>query len=166
MGLNKANHTSTRREDWGTPKWLFDDLNEIFNFKLDLSAREDNALCKNFISPEANFFTYHNTEIDSLTNGGWSWCNPPYGRKGCKEWVEKLVRINNVVFLIPASVGAKWFEPVWRNADFIYFFTGRLTFEGAPSPAQFDSCLAIKGNATILQIFELRKMEKGWLVCP
>ena len=141
MPNNKANHTDTRREDWGTPQWLFSVLDSIFHFEIDLAANECNAKCNSYISEDYNFFKVYKT----LKGSPWKWCNPPYSRSGCGKWVDALMQLDKVVALLPASVCTKWFMPIWNYADMVVILKGRLRHEGAPGSAQFGSCLAIKG---------------------
>ena len=146
MSKNVHHDPSIRREDWETPQWLFSFLRDAcgFNFEIDLAARIDNAKCRIFLDEQDDFLRkgHHNT--------GWAWCNPPY-KKGGREmakWSEALMRVPSVVALVPASVGAGWFQPFWDRARFICFLRGRLKFEisGEPTgPAPFDCALVIKG---------------------
>jgi len=167
MKNSLKNLTSTRREDWETPKWLFDFLNGEcqFNFSIDLAATKDNRLCSNYVSPENDFlklgadgvknnlFWFHN--FDRY----WCWCNPPYGPRGLSSWIKPLLEIDNIVALVPASVGAKWFTPIWQQSDVIVFLKKRLKFGNAEAGAMFDSALFLKGNLlTRDMVKELKKI--------
>jgi hypothetical protein len=44
MSLN-AGMMSSNRDDWETPKWLFDRFAAIFNFQLDAAASAANTKC-------------------------------------------------------------------------------------------------------------------------
>lgn len=179
MSKNECNYTETRREDWETPQWLFDGLNEIFDFHVDLAAHRFNTKCKEWISRggagfEDTFYVYEgglfnddllNIKIEYFPHDRWSWCNPPYGRNGCGDWMDRILQVPNTVSLIPASVGSKWFkEQCWDKADVIVFLHGRLTFEGAPCTAQFDSCLVVKGD--ILTQWQIDKLARFGRVVP
>lgn len=39
---------SHERDDWPTPQWLFDELNEEFHFDMDPCATAENAKCINY----------------------------------------------------------------------------------------------------------------------
>ena len=39
---------SSKRQDWTTPKYLFDELNKEFNFTLDPCCSINTAKCKKF----------------------------------------------------------------------------------------------------------------------
>ena len=71
---------SSNTAEWATPQWLFDLLNDEFNFDLDVCSTDENAKCKN-----------HYTEENDGLSKPWKgnvWCNPPYGRDIVK-WVKK-----------------------------------------------------------------------------
>ena len=72
---------SSKTDLWATPQDFFDNLNQEFDFNLDVCALPENAKCKNYYTPE----------VDGLSQqwGGRVWCNPPYGREIAK-WVQKV----------------------------------------------------------------------------
>lgn len=152
MPNNEYNPKENRREDWETPDWLFNHLHKIFDFFIDLAANKDNAKLVRFITEEIDFFrvlkTYRESKDEYFKR--WKWCNPPYKShsKGAKDWVESLLSLDGIVVLLPASVGAKWFSSVWGKSSAILFLNKRLKYKGAPDTAQFDNCLAIRGNLT------------------
>jgi phage N-6-adenine-methyltransferase len=126
------------KQDWNTPKVLFDKLNKEFNFKWDLAASKENTLCKN----------YYTKETDGLKQNwiGVCWCNPPYGDKNSKmvDWIKKAYldtynRLDlTVVMLIPARTNTKWFHNYCMKADEVRFICGRPKFgdskHGLPQP--------------------------------
>jgi len=169
MSNNKVNNTDTRREDWGTPDWLFKYLDGPagFNFGIDLAARKSNALCEFWIGGKEDALSLSAVQFRELGKAAgvdvesrWAWCNPPYGPRGLGKWTAMLTTVpKNVVALIPASVGAKWFRPFWDNATVIVLVAKRLRFDGAPAGAQFDSALFIKGDKlSFAQIEDLKRI--------
>lgn len=147
MSLNAYNSSSTRREDWCTPDWLFNKLDAIFDFKIDLAANGENTKCGLYVN---DFFgCYLNSSIKNDYSQVWKWCNPPYNRD-ISYWVNSLLSLTRIVVLLPANVGAKNFSGVWSKADAIWFLNKRLSFKGAKWCAKFDSCIAIKGHYPIL----------------
>jgi len=131
------NRTETRREDWSTPKELFDYLDTYFGFEVDLAADGVNTKCDMFYNLEIDFFRQ-----PVLRNR--CWCNPPYGRDHNKIWPIRLMEYPNIVVLHQASVGANWFQVFFEKSDLICFPKGRIQFEGAPAKAQFDSVLVVR----------------------
>jgi phage N-6-adenine-methyltransferase len=71
---------SSKTDMWETPKDLFEKLNSVHNFTLDVCAIKENAKCKKYFTPE----------IDGLKQEwkGTCWMNPPYGRE-IGKWVAK-----------------------------------------------------------------------------
>lgn len=135
-------HFSSKTDLWSTPNDLFNELNQEFNFTLDVCATPENAKVP-------KFFT---REIDGLAqswDGQRCWMNPPYGRE-ISKWVKKASESEFVVALLPARTDTRWFH------DYIYkkretrFFKGRLKFGGAQNSAPFPSMLVVFDNRKVL----------------
>lgn len=140
MSVNKGLFSSNK-DDWRTPKWLFNALHNHFKFDLDVCSDEKNALSPKYYTKE-----------NSCLNKNWETCNfmnPPYGRE-ISKFVEKAYdewRNNNctIVALLPARTDTKWFHHyIYQIAD-ITFIKGRLKFEGGEklAPAPFPSMIVI-----------------------
>jgi site-specific DNA-methyltransferase (adenine-specific) len=128
---------SSASYEWETPQELFDQLDEIFHFTLDVCATTLNAKCEEY------FYRTINGLSQSWDNN-ICWMNPPYGdpeypckpnckKKKCQErgyhiseyvpgirdWVEKAYKESRspfciVVALLPARTDTKWFQGyVW-----------------------------------------------------
>ena len=70
MPINPALFSSVT-DQWATPQWLFDALNEQFHFSVDVCALPHNAKCPKYYTPD-----------DNGLNQEWRgicWMNPPYG---------------------------------------------------------------------------------------
>jgi site-specific DNA-methyltransferase (adenine-specific) len=138
-------HFSSDKEDWRTPEWLFKELDEEFNFDLDLFASADNALCDNWMDDAFN------THWESKTA---AFGNPPYSKKSpttwdfvrlAYDWCYEVPHDQRVasVLLVPARTDTKvWHELIFRRAE-IRFIDGRLHFSGANSGAPFPSAIVI-----------------------
>lgn len=133
-------HFSSNKLDWGTPRYVFDAVNRIHNFTLDVAADESNALCESFI----------NAEDDCLSQdwiGDICWMNPPYGRgivKFMKKAYEQSLLGVKVCCLVPARTDTEWWHEYAMKGD-IYFYRGRIKFVGAESSAPFPSSLVSFG---------------------
>lgn len=131
---------SSEREDWPTPQYLFDYLDEIFHFTLDVCANSYNHKVSR----------YFDEKTDGLKQD-WSkdvsFMNPPYGRK-IPLWIKKAKETASrggvVVALIPARTDTQWWGDV-MSASEIWFIQGRVTFEGASGPAPFPSAIVVWG---------------------
>lgn len=106
-------HFSSKSNEWYTPQYLFDELNEKYQFTLDPCASHENAKCDK----------YFTIEDDGLTKD-WSkdivFMNPPYGRN-IKHWIKKAyeesVKGATVVCLIPARTDTTyWHDYIFNNA--------------------------------------------------
>lgn len=127
---------SSKKEDWETPKELFDKLNEKFKFTLDVASSEENKKCNK----------YYTKKEDGLLQN-WDdeivWCNPPYGKE-IGKWVEKASKCRSlVVMLLPSRTDTRWFHDYIYQKTEIYFIKGRLKFVGAKSSAPFPSMIVI-----------------------
>ena len=73
-------HFSSATDLWATPQDFFDELNNEFNFDLDVCANDENAKCAK----------YYTAENDGLAQDwkGTCWMNPPYGRE-IGKWMRK-----------------------------------------------------------------------------
>lgn len=131
---------SSKTDLWETPKDLFDELNNEFQFTLDVCATPENAKCDKFYTKEQ----------DGLKHPwkGTVWCNPPYGR-GIGQWVMRAlfasVSGSTVVMLLPARTDTKWFHDYIykRNNVEIRFIRGRLKFGGSKNSAPFPSMVVV-----------------------
>ena len=162
----------TGNGEYSTPQWLFDKLDSIFNFTVDLCATKKNAKCEKY---------YSRLKKNSFKKkwSGVGWCNPPYGspqnpcasncsKKTCEkrgfhldeywpgiiDWVERGVKQtqkhrSTVVFLAPARTETEWFNVVWNHATAICFVSGRLNFnehDQKLTTAPFPSVIFVFGE--------------------
>ena len=133
-------HFSLKSNEWYTPQYLFDELNEKYQFTLDPCASHENAKCDK----------YFTIEDDGLMKD-WSkdivFMNPPYGRN-IKHWIKKAyeesVKGATVVCLIPARTDTTyWHDYIFNNAYNIKFLKGRIKFGGAVNSAPFPSAIVV-----------------------
>ena len=132
---------SSKKDDWTTPKALFDELNDEFHFTVDLCADDSNHLCD-------KYYTKENSGFDAILTGERVFCNCPYGKKSTSDWIKKCATCDAelVVLLIPARTDTIAFhEYIYHKAE-IRFLKGRLKFGGSPNPAPFPSMICIWRN--------------------
>ena len=150
----------TRLEDWETPLGLYNKLDKVFDFTVDLAANEKNHRATEWMGPGG--FVEDTLAVDVakyLPADEWAWCNPPYARKVNGKWATKLMEAPSVVALVPVSTGSQWFRPYW-DATAICWVGGRLRFGGAPGTAQFDSALVVKGSLNDDQLDVLSELGR------
>ncbi|EMW7813728.1 DNA N-6-adenine-methyltransferase [Acinetobacter baumannii] len=122
---------------WATPQNLFDAIDQIFNFDLDVCALPENAKCERYFTPE----------LDGLKQEwtGTCWMNPPYGRE-ISLWIEKAVETANnghtVVGLLPVRTDVVWWQEHILHRE-IHYIKGRLKFGGSKHNAPFGCALVV-----------------------
>jgi len=130
-------HFSSESAEWETPQDLFDELNDIYNFELDVCATDKNTKCDR----------YYTKRDDGLSQDwtGVCWMNPPYGReigKWIKKAYESSLRGSTVVCLIPSRTDTAWWHDYCMNGE-ITFIRGRLKFGGCKNSAPFPSAIVV-----------------------
>ncbi len=132
-------HSSSEKV-YVTPAYLFEPLDKMFHFQLDVAASKENAKCK-------LYFTKARNGLEQSWMPGPVWCNPPYGRE-VGEWcakavIEKALHSVLTVMLLPYRPDTGWYrEFVCRHA-FERPLDQRVVFEGETNGAPFPSFLAI-----------------------
>jgi phage N-6-adenine-methyltransferase len=118
-------------DDRGTPPELFDPLNAVHRFTMDVAAAPHNAKCS----------TYY-TQVDNGLAQPWMgsvWCNPPYSNLldwVSKAWAEWETGVpSTIVMLLPANrPEQRWWqehvEPYRDNGGplAVRFLAGRPRF--------------------------------------
>ena len=136
---------SHKSDEWATPKALFDELNNEFDFTLDPCATDGNHLCD-------KYYTIHDDGLKHDWKGERVFCNPPYSK--ISDWCEKAFYESKsegtiVVMLMPSRTDTKYFHDYIYNRTEIRFVKGRLKFGGGNSSAPFPSMIVIWRGAKI-----------------
>lgn len=153
--MNKGMYTSDK-DDWTTPRDLFNFLNNRFSFTLDPCSTHENALCD-------TFFTKTTCGLDQSWKGHRVFMNPPYGRE-IKKWVQKAwseAQDNNalVVGLLPARTDTEWWNLYVDGHADIHFIAGRLKFSGAKNSAPFPSAIVVWYGQPIIKYQNFNDVE-------
>lgn len=124
----------SEKQNWKTPKEIFNNLNQEFKFDFDPCPSNPDFDGLKIEWKQSNFV------------------NPPYKikeqdafiKKGLEEWKKG----KTVVFLLPARTDTKRFhELLLPNATEIRFLKGRLFFDDQKYPAPFPSMIVVfKGD--------------------
>ncbi len=137
MSLNRSLFSS-ETDQWATPQALFNTLDALFHFDLDVAATDENAKC-------GRYFTVAENGLKQPWIGT-CWMNPPYGRKIIDLWVKKAsesaLEGATVVALVPARTDTQWWQNYCAGQE-VFFLMGRLKFGDATSGAPFPSALVI-----------------------
>lgn len=134
-------HFSSDSNEWYTPKYIYDELNNEFGFTLDPCCTPESAKCEKFYTQETDGLAQDWT-------GERVFMNPPYGRE-IGKWVKKAVESDAlVVMLIPARTDTRYFHDyIYHNPKCeIRFIKGRIKFEtptGVKDAAPFPSMIVV-----------------------
>ena len=127
-------------DEWGTPQWLFDKLDEEFGFDLDVCASKENHKCPH----------YFDIEDDGLKQN-WNernFCNPPYSNQ--LPWGIKAAGQAShgklTVMLAMCDTSTNFFSYCVSHADQIRLLTHRIQFEGAKGSPRFASMIVVFGS--------------------
>lgn len=138
--MNTKTLFSSKSDEWSTPQWIYDKLDDEFGFTLDSCATSENHKCD-------KFFTKADNGLLHSWYGNNVFCNPPYGR-GIYDWVKKAFneaqeKNTLVVMLLPARTDTKWFHDFIYHKAEIRFIKGRLKFGDSKNSAPFPSMIVI-----------------------
>jgi phage N-6-adenine-methyltransferase len=64
---------------WRTPPEIFEYYNSKYDFKCDVTASKENAMCDLFITEKMDFLTTSLNDL-GIKAGSYVWCNPPYSK--------------------------------------------------------------------------------------
>ena len=125
--VGKTDTPPESKDLWQTPQALFDNLNDEFNFELDVCADLDNTLCDNFYTSSQSALT---CEWEAFSNSS-AFMNPPYSDAqsflSCASEQAKAYNIT-VVALVNANTDTKWFADAVKSANEVRLISGRIAF--------------------------------------
>lgn len=107
MMAEKRVHPEGSTDEWHTPWWLFEQLNQEFQFTVDVASADGNAKV-------ARYLTKEDDGLSQSWSGDRVWCNPPYS--DIAPWVAKAAGeiragCQLVAMLLPA---VKTEQPWWQ----------------------------------------------------
>lgn len=122
------------RDEWETPQWLFDKLNEQYGFNVDCCSVVSNSKCVG----RFNDFLLHVGDYRYKY-----WMNPPFSKS--KEMFEhffKVVSKGVAIYRCDNFETKIWQETIFPNSDWVFVFDKRINYEGeVGSSARFPSAL-------------------------
>jgi len=112
-----------------TPQWLFDVLDEEFNFTLDPCCTRDNIKCPMGFPEDEGF-----NGLEEDWHKANVFMNPPYDND-LGKWTKKAYEENKkgalIVAFLPAYTDTDWFQDyVYRKAELRFIEKGLVTNEG------------------------------------
>lgn len=108
-------------DNWATPQWFYNELNEEFGFNDDPCPYFEGEITPDKCGLRREW-------------GSVTFLNPPYSRKLKEAFVEKALQESKkgktVVMLLPVSTSTKLFHEIIKpNAKEIRFVKGRIKFQ-------------------------------------
>jgi len=79
------------RDDWETPQALFDALDAIYDFDVDLAATRATAKCPMYLGPDKEERRFQDSFAVDWRQWRTGWLNPPYGRE-CFDCPDRVWR--------------------------------------------------------------------------
>lgn len=136
--------TSSLTDEHATPQELFEVLNQVFYFTLDVAASAENAKCERYFDIEINALEQSWAPLGPSDIGA-GWMNHPYSQH--YEFLQKafLTAMNGertMVCLVKVDTRTKWW---WDFCRFglVRFLEGGLVFGEAASGAPFPNAIVI-----------------------
>jgi len=121
--MYKAKNTP-KRDDWQTPKYLFDFLaRHTRGFVCDIAATPENALCERYLADSLNC---------NWPTDGWNFCNPPFSKK--IQFVAKAIEQQEIfgartAMVLPSNnMDQKWIEDILDRGYNITIIIGRVRY--------------------------------------
>lgn len=106
--------------DWITPDWLFEWLDEQYNFELDAAASKENAKCSKYITQDTLFKDWNAKSI---------FLHLPAVRN-IADWIRKAYKESQkgkvVVCILPVRTDTSWFHEYCTMSAEIMFLRGRM----------------------------------------
>lgn len=126
-------------DEYGTPFWLYSNLNDRFAFELDPCAKPSNVL------GTPTFFTKEDDGLAKSWGPGPVFMNPPYSLPHL--WAAKAHRESLkgvlVVGLMRADPSTRWWNSWVKGKALVLPVPFRIRFEGATGAYNFPNAILI-----------------------
>lgn len=153
MSHQRKSRIVTPKDEWGTPQWLFDLLDQEFHFQVDAAATKENAKLPAYFEDLDSVPTL---EFGWYCKGAWErfFLNPPYSAGNIDRFMQKAYEESQkgsiVVCLVPCATDTRWWHNYAMKAQEIRFIKGRVRFVGYDEDGKqvqnsptFSSCIVI-----------------------
>lgn len=135
---NNGSGDNEGRDGWETPQWLFEILDKQYSYSFDCCATRENTKVRrcNYKAFSSDF-----EKINRLR--GPAWMNPPFSKaQKMFEQYFKVVEAGVSIYRADNFETALWQDIILENAKWVFFFKGRIQYEGQEgNGARFPSAL-------------------------
>jgi len=120
MKGNNGSGNNPSRDDWETPKPLFDKLNKQYKFRYDCCASRKNSKCQ----------FYSNNFLFTFKCNGMAWMNPPFSKADFMfSHFFKVIKKGIAIYRCDNLETKVWQDFILNNADWIFIPKGRISYE-------------------------------------
>jgi site-specific DNA-methyltransferase (adenine-specific) len=149
----------TGKNDWETPKELYDLLDNEFGFWIDAACTEKNKMCLYGYTKEKNamYQSWYEDAMriaDGATEYPALFMNPPYSNGMINHFMAKALEESEkgavIVCLVPVQSDAAWWHDYVMSASEIRFIRGRVKYIGydengkrIKNSPMFASCIVV-----------------------
>jgi len=123
MKANNGSGNNSLRDDWETPKWLFEKLDKQYNFRFDCCASKENKKCEFW---ESDFLNRNLINKENVC-----WMNPPFSK--AKEMFKhflKIVKKGVAIYRCDNMETSIYQDIILKNASWIFIPKGRISYDG------------------------------------
>lgn len=171
LAATHARRATGGSDTWQTPADVIRRVQRVGWIELDpCSAKENPTSAVSFVwHPDGDGLAFswvdHLTALPAGGKAGVVYVNAPYSQMAA--WAAKVAHEAGegcqIVSLVAARPDTRWWRRmVWDTASAVCFWSGRLTFVGAPSVAPFPSAVVLHGDRGAE--FELAFRDAGRVV--
>lgn len=108
-------------DEWYTPAYIFDALDE--DFDLDVAAPANGPR----YVPAREWYSAQALEKNWF---GFVWMNPPFGHQKTKrQWLDRFFEHGKGIALVPDRTSAPWFQEYVPRADAFLLMSPKVKFE-------------------------------------
>ena len=132
---NDGTGNIVERDEWETPKKLWDVLNQQYHFSLDCCTNGSNTKCNSWTS---NFEMWVSAGIKHI-----AWMNPPFSKaENMFKHFFKVITKGVCIYRCDNMETKIWQELILKNATWIFIPKGRIYYEGMEGKgSRFPSAL-------------------------
>lgn len=126
MKGNNGKGNNFERDIWETPQWLFEKLNNQYEFKFDCCADEKNKKCDGWHDD----FEKVGTEESGLMDDEMCWMNPPFSNaENMFKHFFDVVPCGVAIYRCDNFESKIWQEIIFKNCSWIFIPNKRVAYE-------------------------------------
>ena len=136
---NDGTGNCVERDEWETPKKLWDTLNEQYNFTFDCCASKKNTKCLKCFTKDTSFLNV----IYPISENNIAWLNPPFSKaRKIFEHFFKIIDQGIAIYRCDNIETRIWQDIIFQNASWVFIPNKRIRYEGMPGKgSRFPSAL-------------------------